>query len=349
STEPAISGNGRYVVFESDATNLIGAGKDTNSRSDIFLHDTQTKTTTRVSVSDSEAQAVTSSTFPSISDDGRYIAFTSSASNLIGTGNDTNGSTDIFVRDTQAAANGSTIRVSVNNSGVEANGRSDAPHISGNGRYVAFKSVATNLIASDTNSSQDIFVRDIQAGTTDRVSVSNSGAQPSGGGVDSYAPSISANGRYVTFSSEATNLIGAGGDTNNVEDIFVRDTQAGTTIRVSVSNSGNQTGGIRGSYEPRISADGRYIAFQSDATNLIASDINNTVDIFVRDTQANTTIRVNVDSSGSVGTATGLGVVNIGISADGRYIVFNSNATNLAPEGDTNIAHDVFRVLNTTP
>ncbi len=343
SSEPAISADGRYVVFQSDATNLIGAGNDTNNRTDIFLHDTQTKSTTRVSVSDSETQADFSSTLPDVSADGRYIVFKSSATNLIGAGNDTNAVTDIFVRDTQLET---TIRVSVDSNEVQANGQSGVPRISDNGRYVAFISRATNLIGAgnDSNGSQDVFVRDMQAGTTARVSVSNSDAASNG---DSYAPGISADGRYVAFYSSATNLIGVGSDNNSVNDIFVRDTKLGGTTRVSVSNSGSEVNG--GSYEPRISADGRYIVFQSDASNLIASDTNGAADVFVRDTQASTTIRVNVDKSGSVGTAFGFGTVSIGISADGRYIVFNSNATNLAPEGDSNGAYDVFRVLNTTP
>lgn len=343
SVQPKVSSDGRYVVFQSVATNLIGAGNDTNNRTDIFLHDTQTKSTTRVSVSDSETQADFSSTLPDVSADGRYIVFKSSATNLIGAGNDTNAVTDIFVRDTQLET---TIRVSVDSNEVQANGQSGVPRISDNGRYVAFISRATNLIGAgnDSNGSQDVFVRDMQAGTTARVSVSNSDAASNG---DSYAPGISADGRYVAFYSSATNLIGVGSDNNSVNDIFVRDTKLGGTTRVSVSNSGSEVNG--GSYEPRISADGRYIVFQSDASNLIASDTNGAADVFVRDTQASTTIRVNVDKSGSVGTAFGFGTVSIGISADGRYIVFNSNATNLAPEGDSNGAYDVFRVLNTTP
>lgn len=345
SSEPVISADGRYVVFQSVATSLIGAGNDTNNRSDVFVHDTQTNTTTRVSVSDSEAQANSSSTLPDISDDGRYIAFKSSATNLVGASVDTNSSSDIFIRDTQT---GTTTRVSVDSSEAQAAGSSDVPRISGNGRYVAFISVATNLIGAgnDTNGAQDIFVRDTQAGTTARVSVSNSGAQSN---KDSYAPSISVDGRYVAFYSSATNLLSAGSDTNDVNDIFVRDTQLGSTTRVSVSNSGNQVN--RTSYEPRISADGRYVVFQSEATNLLSTtDTNNWTDVFVRDTQANTTIRVNVNNSGAVGTGSGFSATaNIGISADGRYVVFNSNAASLAPGGDTNGSDDVFRVLNTTP
>ncbi len=348
STEPAISADGRYVVFQSDATNLIGAGNDTNKRTDIFLHDTQTGKITRVSESTAGTPTDLSSSNPSISADGRYIAFTSSATNLV-TG-DTNGVSDIFVRDTLSKPN-TTIRVSVSNSGNEVNGDSFEPHISANGRYVVFKSAATNLIGAgnDNNASIDIFVYDMQAVTnvTHRVSVPNSGTQESNS--NSFASSISADGRYIAFTSAATNLVT--GDTKGMPDIFVRDTlsKPNTTIRVSVSNSGNEVNGD--SFEPHISADGRYVAFQSNATNLISADGNYATDVFVRDTQANTTIRVNVDKNGTEANSLGFGggSANIAISADGRYVVFSSDSDNLATGGDGNTSSDIFRVLNTTP
>ncbi len=218
STEPAISADGRYVVFQSDATNLIGAGNDTNKRTDIFLHDTQTGKITRVSESTAGTPTDLSSSNPSISADGRYIAFTSSATNLV-TG-DTNGVSDIFVRDTLSKPN-TTIRVSVSNSGNEVNGDSFEPHISADGRYVAFQSNATNLISADGNYATDVFVRDTQANTTIRVNVDKNGTEANslgfGGGSANIA--ISADGRYVVFSSDSDNLA-TGGDGNTSSDIF---------------------------------------------------------------------------------------------------------------------------------
>ncbi len=343
SSEPVISANGRYVAFHSDASNLIDGITDGNDRLDVFVHDTQTGATTLVSVDNSGtgAPGQSTSTFPSISADGRYIAFSSSASNLVV--DDNNSSTDVFIRDTQAAT---TTLVSVNSSEAQASGNSQQPHISGNGRYVAFESVAA-LEANDTNAISDVYVRDTQNGDTIRVSVSNTvGVEPDRG---SSSPSISADGRYVAFASTATNLLTTGTDSNGEMDVFIRDTQGSTTTLVSIKN-GSSTGIDGASFAPAISADGRYVAFQSDATNLLATDDNNNwADVFVRDTQDNTTIRVNVDKNGVAYTGTGFAAtVDIAISANGRYVVFSSSIASLIPL-DGNGADDIFRVLNTTP
>jgi hypothetical protein len=168
-----------------------------------------------------------------------------------------------------------TTRVSVHSDGTQANGHSYDPSTSADGRYVAFESYATNLVVNDTNGWGDIFVHDRQTGTTSRISVDSSGTQ---GNDDSYHPSISADGRFVAFHSYATSLVT--GDTNGSWDVFVHDRQTGTTARVSVHSAGTQCNGD--SYYPSISADGRFVAFYSEATNLVTGDTYGVRDIFVR-------------------------------------------------------------------
>jgi Tol biopolymer transport system component len=321
---PSISADGRYVAFTSAATNLVPG--DANSQDDIIVHDRVTGGTTRASVSSVNVQANGASRSPSVSADGRYVAFQSIASNLVL--GDTNGVVDIFVRD---HVTGEGSRVSVSSAGVQANGNSGWPSTSADGRYIAFESVASNLVSGDTNGAWDVFVRDRVAGGTARVSVSSTGAQANG---NSGWPSISADGRYVAFSSEASNLVP--GDTNGVTDIFVRDRVAGGTTRVSVSSTGVQANG--NSAWPSISADGRYVAFQSEATNLVPGDTNSAPDIFVHDRVTGGTARVSVATGGV--QANGFSR-SPSISADGRYVAFESWATNLVP-GDTNGAWDVF-------
>jgi len=187
-----------------------------------------------------------------------------------------------------------TERVSVDSLGVQGNGDTYEASISADGRYVAFESAASNLVSGDTNSFTDVFVRDRQSGTTKRVSVSSLGAQ---GNNDSNGASISADGRYVAFSSRASNLIG--GDTNVTSDVFVRDRQSGTTERVSIGSGGAQANDASG--PASISADGRFVAFVSDATNLVSGDTNGVTDIFVRDRVSGTTERVSIDSGGLEG------------------------------------------------
>ena len=169
-------------------------------------------------------------------------------------------------------------------------------------------------------------------GVTTRISTDTLGNQADN---SSLYPSISSDGRYVAFCSYATNLVG--NDTNGEYDIFLKDTQTGTTTRVSVDSSENQTTGSAFS-RTSISSDGRYVAFRSSATNLVSGDTNGTYDIFVRDTVAGTTMRVNVSESGDQANG---GSENPSISADGSYVVFQSNATNLHPD-DRTLTKDVF-------
>jgi Tol biopolymer transport system component len=336
SYNPSISADGRFVAFESEATNLVSG--DTNNFRDIFVHDRQTGQTTRVSVASDGTQSNQHSYNPSISADGRYVAFESEATNLVS--GDTNNHRDIFVHDRQT---GQTTRVSVASGGAQANDFSSNPSISADGRYVAFISVANNLVggntepppnnpaSGDTGVDHDVFVHDRQTGATTLVSVAMDGSEGNG---DSEEVSISADGRYVAFMSWASNLVS--GDTNNLSDIFVRDLQTNQTTRVSVASDGTQANNF--SFEPSISADGRYVAFMSWADNLVSGDTNGDWDIFVHDRQTGATIRVSVATGG--GQAAGRSQ-RPSISADGRYVAFASSASNLV-SGDTNNHPDIF-------
>jgi Tol biopolymer transport system component len=333
SSPTAVSADGRYVAFSSDASNLVAG--DTNGTEDVFVRDRELGTTKRVSVSSAGEQGNDESLEPAISPDGRYVAFTSGASNLVA--GDTNGNWDVFVRDRTL---GTTKRVSVSSTGREGNGRSWQPALSADGRYVAFISRAKNLVPRDPKW-YDVFVRDRKRHTTEKVSVS-SHERP--GNRKSATPTISANGRYVAFTSQAMNLVPGGRTRHFKPDVFVRDRRLGTTRRVSVSSRGHE--GNEASFEPAISADGRYVAFTSDASNLAPRDPK-WGDVFVRDRKRHTTRRVSVSSTGQPGNNESY---QPAISADGRYVAFGSLASSLV-SGDTKGTEDVFvrdRELDTT-
>ncbi len=231
------------------------------------------------------------------------------------------------------AAPGDITRVSVGLGGAEANHASRDVDISADGRYVVFASGASNLVAGDTNETDDIFVYDRSTGETTRVSLALGGAEANGG---SRQPAISGDGRYVAFVSDASNLVSD--DTNGFTDVFVYDRQTGTTTRASVASDGTQANDNVVDYEIDISGDGRYVVFYSYASNLVSDDTNGFVDVFVHDNQTGETSRVSVSSSGEQANA------NCGspsISNDGRYVVFDSLANNLVG-GDTNEKRDVF-------
>lgn len=327
-SNPTMSADGRYVAFSSYASNLVVG--DTNSLRDVFVHDRQTGVTTRVSVDSGGGQAVGSgSDRPAISADGRYVAFGSGASNLVV--DDTNGAYDIFVHDRQT---GATTLVSVDSAGGQGNYISDFPAISADGRYVAFGSGASDLVADDTNSVADIFVHDRQTGVTSRVSVDSQGNQ---GDRDSfYFPAVSADGRFVTFASESSNLVA--GDTNGVFDTFVHDRVSGATTRVSLDSTGRQVADGSFIYSS-ISADGRYVAFESNASNLVTGDTNCVTDIFVHDRQTGTTTRVSVNNAGDQGKDDSYYPA---ISADGRFVTFSSQAWNFVASDVNNFFTDVF-------
>ena len=324
SRRPSISSGGRYVAFESDATNLVSG--DTNGREDVFVHDRQTATTERVSVHSSGAQGNGHSVRPSISGDGRYVAFASDSTNLVA--GDTNGAYDIFVHDRQT---GSTERVSVDSSGVEANSSSLDPDVSSDGRYVAFWGSATNLVMGDSNAQPDVFIHDRQTSMTERVSLDSSATEANGRSEDC---ALSDDGRYVVFKSEATNLVV--GDTNARIDIFARDRQTGVTERISVDSNGTESNHTNA--DAAISGDGRCVSFTSFASNLVTGDANGTWDIFIHDRQTGITERTSVDSNGLEGNDTSN---TSSISGDGRHVAFESSSSNLVT-GDTNNRQDVF-------
>jgi Tol biopolymer transport system component len=272
----------------------------------------------------------------SITPDGRFVAFTSGASNLVPA--DTNVVGDVFVRDRWLAT---TELISISTAGVQGNGGSSYPVITPDGRYVAFMSLASNLVPNDTNGVLDVFVRDRLNGTTERASISylgNEAVRPC------FQPSISDDGRFVAFASESSHLVT--NDTNTTSDVFVRDRVNATTELVSVSISGVSANGV--SARPSISADGRFVAFDSTALDVDPQDNNGQwADVFVRDRLNGTTELVSFSMAGNGGNNTS----NYAwISAGGRYVVFNSLATDLVPV-DTNASEDVFvrdRLLGTT-
>jgi len=270
--------NGPLCAYSSDASNIVY--NDTNGVRDIFFQLGDWYNQTRVSVSSSGEQGNGASWAPSITDWLNYggtgwcmVAFASNATNLVP--NDTNGVSDIFYHDTLY---NTTRRASVSSSLEQGNGASDEPSISSGG-FIAFSSYATNLVPDDTNGVSDVFVRD--ANTTTRVSIGSFGQQAF---ASCYEPSISPDGRFVAFTSDATNLDLTHIDLNGVRDIFVSDTLNNTTLMVSVNSSGQE--GVGQSNSPSISgisSDGQYIfiAFQSQASNLVPNDTNGTYDVFV--------------------------------------------------------------------
>ncbi len=327
---PRISADGRIVAFISRAPNLVPG--DTNGGDDFFVHDRQTKQTTRVSVSSTGAQGTGGYIgynfgvhTPSLSADGRYVAFASRLNNLVA--GDISGYQDVFVHD---RVTHQTRSISMDTSGVS--GFSDTtPSISADGRYVAFISLS-RYVAQDTNNGFDAYVYDRVTRKIGMVSISSSGVQ---GNQNSSGTSISADGRYVAFSSAANNLV-AGDTTTSPKDLFVHDRVTHKTTRVNISSSGVQAnGGVDETFS--LSADGRYVAFSSGASNLVPGDTNRQGDIFIHDRTAHQTTRVSVGINGTQSNA------NSGypsITPDGRYVAFVSFASNLIV-GDT-YGNDIF-------
>jgi hypothetical protein len=346
SDNPSITADGRYTAFASDAFNLVSG--DTNAARDIFLFDNQNALVRRLNLSQQGAQANANSNNPALAGNGRYVAFSSAATNLIV--GDVNGFEDIFIVDTLT---GAISLQSVSAAGVQANGSSFRPAVSHTGRYLVFESSATNLVAGGTTPGiTHVYLRDRDVsgsgtfdtpGNTSTTLVDVSGA--TAGNANATQGQISADGRYVAFASRATNLA-AGATTAGRQHIYVRDLTAGTTTIVSIG-----TGGVEANADSRnpsinrntgvaagVTADGRYIAFGSEATNLVAADTNGVSDVFVYDRVAATTIRASVstadaqatDPTDTAVTGSRLGSLNPSISATGRYVVFASLANNLA-------------------
>ncbi len=322
SNNPSISANGRYVAFDSNASDLTA--HDTNNNRDVFVYDRVKHQMRLVSRNSSGVQGASGSEGPSISDDGRYVAFSSGASNLIGA--DTNNVFDVFVHDRVTHKTG---LVSRNSSGVQGNAASYNPSVSATGRLIAFDSAADNLIAQDGNGSIDVFVYARVTHKTRLVSRTRSGAQGNDG---SDLPSISANGRMVAFQSLASNF----GSSGPGLDVFVYDRQTHRLRLVSRSNAG--VAGNGPSRFPSISADGRVVVYASVADNLVGHDTNASVDVFAFNRTASRTRLVSQASAGTHGDA---GSDNPSPSSNGKVVAFESNATNLIAH-DTNNKSDIF-------
>ena len=308
---PSLSFDANLVVFETEADNLIA--DDTNNVRDVLLKNRTDGSLQRVSVSSSGEQGNGPSGNAVLSADGHFVAFNSEADNLV-TG-DTNGATDVFLRDLQT---GETVLVSLGVGGGPSNGPSYRPSISADGSFICFQSAASNLVASDTNGFSDIFLYERATQTVERVSVSETGVE---GLENSSSPKISSDGRFIAFESRADNLVP--GDSGS-SDIFVYDRVSGTLELVSRNSMGVQ--GDLNSFRPSISGDGRHVAFQSYARNLVASDVNGKADIFVRDGLLGTTERVSLTESGDESNDDSDYPF---ISADGRFVAFQSKANNL--------------------
>ncbi|MEU4689964.1 hypothetical protein [Actinoplanes sp. NPDC023714] len=315
----ALSGNGRYVAFDSSAANLVRG--DTNGADDVFLRDRWAQTTRRVSVASSGTQGDLNSSGPSISSDGRWITFVSDATNLVP--GDTNESSDLFLHD---VLTGTTRRIAY----IEPFGDRDRPlwngAISADGRSVVL-SAADPLLPQDTNEQEDIYVIDLPDGKISMIT------PPEANG-SSYWQDVSATGRYIAFASWAGNLVP--GDTNDTLDIFRYDRATGVTVRVSLTAEGRQIAGR--SDGPSITADGRYVAFTSEDPDIVPGDTHPGADVFLRDLRRGTTTMVSVTPAGTPGNDTSS---SADISPDGRQLVFGSGATDLVA-GDTNSWYDVF-------
>jgi Tol biopolymer transport system component len=228
-----------------------------------------------------------------------------------------------------------TIRTSISSTGEEGNASSSGGPVSVDGRFVAFDSSASNLVSGDNNEVQDVFLRNLKTGLTQRVSLGGAGNESNG---SSSVLALSNNGRFVTFLSEASNLVA--GDNNGVADIFVCDLKKAQTQRVFVNYAGGQGNTTSGGFS--VSANGRFVAFTSNASNLVEGDNNQANDVFVRDLKTGITRRASVDSAGVEGNGeSGSYYYRPSFSANGRFVAYVSNASNLVP-GDTNGYQDVF-------
>ncbi len=264
----ALSADGMFVTFSSTANNLVGGDL---AHEDVFLHSRANQITVLISQNTAGQKGIGDSGLPSVSGDGMRVAFQSLAGNFDAL--DGNADLDVFVRD---LATLTTTRISAGPGGSVAFGGSFKPAISADGNFVAYASTATNLVSGDTNGFADIFVHDLQTSSTSLVSKSTAGVQANALCTQPY---LSADGRYCAFESLADNLVA--GDANGQNDVFVHDLLLGTTTRANLTFDSLQSVGP--SYRPVVSADGRYVAFDSPAPDLVASDSNSASDVFRRD------------------------------------------------------------------
>lgn len=319
-----VSDDGRFVVFSSSSQLAPG---DLNSFYDVYLRDRQLGTTQLISHNAAGYAGNNISFWPTMSADGRFIAFQTGAQDIVPL---TSNSYKVVLYDRITSL---FELVSVSTSGTPAAGHSGYPSITPDGRFVVFASVSP-LVANDHNGRNDVYLRDRLSETTSAVSISSAGLFGNNDSGGYYHAAVSADGRFVAFQTDSTNLVG--GDTNRTTDILLRDTVAGTTVRATVSNSGLQAN--NSSSFPRVSDDGRFVAFMSAATNLVPGDTNAGTDVFVRDLETNSTERVSVGAHGVQAEAMAGG---LSLSPDGSRCAFASADPNLAP-GDANGAYDIF-------
>ena len=319
-----VSRDGQRSVFVSTATNLVIG--DTNGVQDVFLRDLSSNVTVRVSTSSGGAQALLASGAPSLSSDGEWVAFSSRSANLVP--GDTNGIEDVFVKH---VASGAIALASVDSFGAASNGSSRMPSLSAEGRYVAFTSLASNLVPGDTNATWDVFVHDRSTGLTVRASVDSLGLLGNG---ESTAPALAGCGCCVAFTSAASNLVPL--DTNLATDVFLHDLASGQTSCVSLNSSGFPA--FLGAQRAFLSADASLVGFDTASDDLVAGDTNFTTDVFVLERWNGTLARVSLSTGG--GEADHMSFAGA-FSADGRAVSFTSLAANLVP-GDTNLKQDVF-------
>lgn len=343
SRQPSVSGDGRYVAFESRAGNLVP--DDYNGEYDVFVTDRVKGTITRVSTAANGEEADEASEMPTISADGRYVAFASVATNLVP--GDTNDVLDVFVKD---LVTGAVVRANVTASGAQVDNVGDFPRISADGRHVSFTSYSPDLVPGDTNNNADGFVKNLDTGEISLVTTNSDGSQWHHPHNAIYP--ISADGRRVTFQ-------------NARREVFVKDMSTGALTRIataaeqpSISADGTKvafsskgdvhvvdlttgertrvTNGDGGSRTPSVGAN--RVVFDSAATNLVPGDTNGQIDVFVKDLGTGALTRVSVAASGAQANSW---ANEAAISADGRVVAFTSDATNLVP-GDANSKTDVF-------
>jgi Tol biopolymer transport system component len=334
SANAAISADGRYVLFGSEADNL-STEDDNNAGFNAFVRDLQAGTTTYVNRADGPtgAPAATGAFLMDISGDGQRVAFDGPAT-LVDPA--APGLSNIFLRDVPASTT-TLISRATGADGARSDGSSFQPSMSTDSRLIAYESSADNLSTEDVPGVTDIFARDVVANTTTLVSRAG-GPGGAGGDASSNSPKVSGDGRFVAFLSSANNLSDA--DVDGVRDVFVRDLALDLTILASRATGPSGAGGDGASGTTAISTDGRYVLFTSQADNLSTEDDNGVDNVFVRDLVANTTTLVS-RATGAAGAA-GNGSSAWGtISADGRLAVFHSLADNLSTE-DADGVRDVF-------
>lgn len=322
--------NSRFVVFESFANNLVPG----SSGRQIYRKDTTSGQTVLVSSDSSGTPGNNLSRDPSVSGNGRYVAFYSIADNLVA--GDTNGLADVFVKD---LANGSIRRASTDGAGAQVtDSGSFFPSVSNTGEHVAFTSWSASLVSGDTNNKGDVFVKDLTTGAIVRASTDSTNAQGNGpASSNARFPQIDGSGRFVVFESGFTNLVP--GDTNGVGDVFLKNVVTGS-IRLVSADAGGTIGDAE-SRRPRIARAGRYVSFTSQASNLVPGDVPGTLDVFVKDTTTGAVSRATTDSLGNPGNDTTTTPEASAPSNSGTRVVFSSRATNLVPN-DANGKVDVF-------